>query len=166
VTGDRLKSKKTSAADQIAAVMNRTQFAKLTGLSTGSISAKRDAGLVVCVKGSSKQGSKMQIDVAPSLRKLLSERASRHSPDHDRITAARAAKLERENLLAIGQLVDANDLQNDLLRAISFLAQAFDSLPQRVTTDELLQAKIEEEIRLARNEFADSLNKMGEGRAA
>jgi phage terminase Nu1 subunit (DNA packaging protein) len=160
-----LKTTKPPATDQIEAVMNRSQFAKLTGLSTGAISAKRDAGLVVCVKGSSKQGSKMQIDVAPSLRNLFAERVSRHSPDHDRITAARAAKLERENQLAVGQLIDANELQNDLLRAISFLAQAFDSLPQRVTTDELLQAKIEEEIRLARNEFADSLNRMGGGRA-
>ncbi len=61
------------------------------------------------------------------------------------------------NLKERRQLIGADELQNDLLKAISYLAQDLDAVAQRVTTDETIQTKVEDELRIARNRFAEHL---------
>lgn len=77
-----------------------------------------------------------------------------------------AERMQMANLKARGEVVLIADVQQKIQRAISFLGQDFDSVAQRVTTDEALQLKIEDELQRARARFADHLESLASGRSA
>ena len=73
--------------------------------------------------------------------------------------------MEMANLKGRGEVVSAVDIRQQVLKAIAFLGQALDSISQRVTTDEVLQEKIDEELRAARDRFALDLESLARPRA-
>jgi phage terminase Nu1 subunit (DNA packaging protein) len=68
-----------------------------------------------------------------------------------------AERTQMINLKARGEVLLADDVRQQVLKAVAYLAQDLVSVAQRVTTDETLQAKVEDEIRLARNRFSEHL---------
>ena len=87
------------------APMNRAEFARRSGLSTGTVSKKRDAGIVVCVSGSPKQGAAMKIDAWPSIRNLLAERASQPEAERSGVAREQAERLRISNMRERGELL-------------------------------------------------------------
>jgi len=75
---------------------------------------------------------------------------------------AESKRIALQNALSEGETVNAELSKQMMLGAISALAEALESIPQRVTTDERLQKKIEDEITVARNIFADALRSMAD----
>lgn len=75
----------------------------------------------------------------------------------ERITKAQAMRLERENRKEDGEVIEADEVRRVFLQAIALFSQDFNALPQRITTDETIQAKAEDEVRKARDRFAEHL---------
>jgi phage terminase Nu1 subunit (DNA packaging protein) len=148
------------------AVMGRSQFSKLTGLSTGAISNKRDEGTIVCLKGTAAQGAEMRIDVARSIKKLLAARAVRGGPEFARVQAARAVKLELENARRRGELCLADDAISIMSGAARDLVGQLDGLPARLANElagisdaRLIRSRLTEECRAVRLAVSDSFGK-------
>jgi phage terminase Nu1 subunit (DNA packaging protein) len=76
-----------------------------------------------------------------------------------------AERMQMANLKARGEVVLIVEVQHKAQKAIAYLGQDLDSVSQRVTADETLQEKIEDELRRARDRFADHLASLG-GRPA
>jgi hypothetical protein len=166
----RILKKKSLTRDKKAtrpaghdAPMNRAEFSKRSGLSTGTISNKRDAGLVVCVSGSPKQGAAMKIDPWPSVKNLLAERASQPEADRSSVAREQAERLRIGNMRERGELLDAALVDEALKAAIAGLLQDWDALAQRITTDETIQAAIATECRGAQARFAQALGDLSAG---
>jgi len=96
-------------------------------------------------------------DVDGSVTNLMTQRT--------RQARATAERMEMANLKGRGEVVSAVDIRQQVLKAIAFLGQALDSISQRVTTDEVLQEKIDEELRAARDRFALDLESLARPRA-
>jgi hypothetical protein len=136
-------------------LLTATEFAHFCKVSTGLVTSWCDDGMPCDRTG--RMGSKVSINLRDAVPWIVQKRSARSTVERDRVAAAQADRIEMANLKERRQLIDAGELQNDLLRAISDLAQDLDSVGQRVTTDEAIQGKIENELRIARNRFAEHL---------
>jgi phage terminase Nu1 subunit (DNA packaging protein) len=151
------KNSLTSDIKPIPTVMDRKQFAAFSGLSTGSVSAKVDAGVIVILRRNARRGSAMAIDVAASVKNLIAERAAK--PDSARLTVAneQAERLRLSNAHRRGELMERSQVKSEVHAACASLVQALESTPQRCTVDDALQTKIREELHDARRAFAAKL---------
>jgi phage terminase Nu1 subunit (DNA packaging protein) len=68
-----------------------------------------------------------------------------------------AERMQMANLKARGEVLVTADVRQQVLGAIAFLAQDLAAVPQRVMTDEATKAKIEDEVTIAQNRFAEHL---------
>lgn len=75
----------------------------------------------------------------------------------ERIAKAQAMRLERENRKEDGEVIDADEVRRVFLQAIALFSQDFNALPQRITTDEAIQTRAEDEVTKARDRFAGHL---------
>lgn len=139
-------------------VLTATEFAHFCKVSAGLVTAWCDEGMPCDRKG--RMGATVHINLRDAVPWIVQKRSARSTVERDRVAAAQADRLEMANLKERRELIGADELQNDLLKAISFLAQDLDSVAQRVTTDETIQAKVEDELRVARNRFADHLREI------
>ena len=86
-------------------------------------------------------------DSMGSMSSLMKERTA--------LTRVNRERSELEQLKATGQVVLISRVSQQLQGACAHLNQILSSLPKRVSNDETLQAKIKDELDVARNEFAN-----------
>lgn len=91
-----------------------------------------------------------------SVTSLMTERTKQARQQSERMQMA--------NLKARGEVLLASDVAEQERMAIAYLTQALTAIPQRITTDEQTQARLEEEIILARNRFANDLASIARAR--
>ena len=160
---ERILKKKPVTSDRRRghdAPMNRGEFSRRTGLSTGTISKKREAGVIVAASGCPKQGAAMRIDPWPSVKNLLTERASQPEAERSIVNREQAERLRIANRRERGELLEANLVDEGLKGAVAGLLQDWDALAQRVTSDTKLQDDIARELRAAQQRFSDHLDDM------
>jgi hypothetical protein len=69
-------------------------------------------------------------------------------------------KMRRSNLQARGEVVLAEDVATQVQKAIAALGRVLEPVANRATTDVSVQAKIQDELRLARDRFAENLSSL------
>jgi len=117
-------------------VTNKTEFAKLIGYSSRQVSAWVDQGMPV-EKGGGK-GIPLEIDSAKAVRWLLGKRgsgASRQtalSEERKRLTSAQAEKVEIENAVRNGELLEISDVEILILETTALLVGQLSSLGSRL----------------------------------
>lgn len=136
-------------------LLTATEFAHFCKISAGLVTGWCDEGMPCDRIG--RMGARVSINLRDAVPWIVQKRSARSTVERDRVAAAQADRLEMANRKERRELIGAGELQNDLLKAISYLAQDLDSVGQRVTTDETIQAKVEDELRIARNRFAEHL---------
>lgn len=157
------QQKKTAKASPIAKPeapkgFSGAEFAQFCKVSAGTVTGWCDEGMP-CER-LARMGSKVSINLRDAVPWIVQKKSARSTVERDRVAAAQAHRLEMANLKEEGQLIDAAELKNALLKMISFLAQDLESVAQRITTDETIQAKVNDELRIARNRFADHIGEI------
>lgn len=144
-------------------VMTVRQFAKTFGLSTGTVSAKITAKVIVLVAGTkTRQGAQARIDVVRSVRKLLAEKAARQETAGAAEGWERVERLRMANAITRGDYIKAEGVRQRNMGACSALVQTLEALPQVCSSDREVQERIAAAILEARNAFADQLEKLAE----
>jgi len=87
-----------------------------------------------------------------SMTSLMSERTKQARETSERMQMA--------NLKARGEVLLAAEVKQEVSKAIAYLAQDLTALPQRITTDEAIQARAQDELILARDRFARNLESL------
>jgi phage terminase Nu1 subunit (DNA packaging protein) len=147
-------NKPTTHDRSIPALVNRAQFAKLVGMSTGAVSAALDAGMPV-LKRAARSGAEVRIDVARAVRWLIKRRAEKPDSALLRVASERAEHLRIKNARARRELIPVAEVQLAFHGAAAWLVQACEAMPQRVSSDEAVQAAVRNECRVLRDGFAN-----------
>ena len=152
------KAKASSNVDEVAAALNLTARRIQQLVKEGLPKAERglydlEACMLWYIKFLQKALETRSTNIDGAVSSLTAERTKAAKETSERLQMA--------NMEKRGQVVVAEVIKQQVMQAIAYLNQSLEALPQRVTTDETLQNKIEEEIRACRSEFAGYLEKIG-----
>jgi phage terminase Nu1 subunit (DNA packaging protein) len=146
-----------------ASAVSIDQLAKVLNLTPRRVQQLANEGMPRAARGRYELGPCMQWYIR-YLQKALESRSSETGNGITNLTTERtrqahatAERMEMANLKARGEVVMIGAIRLQILEAIAFLGQALDAVSQRVTSDEALQEKIDDELRLARDGFAVNL---------
>lgn len=166
----------------LGVICTRNEFASLVGMSAGWVTKALDEGMPAVRSG--RKGDAVEIDTAQAWPWLL-ERAegrvgNRPESERDRLASEQADKVALENRVRRGELVEAAAVQSMASELVARLGSALDGLPGRLANELAgihepaeIRARLVDEIRTARNSYAEGLGRMadaaagaGAGRAA
>ena len=157
-------------------VVNKAEFARLTGYSARAISDWIKQGMPA--EGTGKKGSPVRIDTAKAIEWMCRRRVERELPEQRevrsreeeelRLTSARANKIEAEDALLRRESCRVEEARQALLGIGAVVVSELGSLPGRLAhvmqeTDDPAEAReqLDEECRRVRARMADRLEAAG-----
>jgi phage terminase Nu1 subunit (DNA packaging protein) len=142
---------------------NVEQVAKALNLTARRVQQFVKLGMPQAARGQYELGACMHWYIR-HLQKAIEARSSGEGSNITSLVTERtkqareqAERMQMANLKARGEVLVTADVRQQVLAAIAFLAQDLAAVPQRVMTDEATKAKIEDEIAVAQNRFAEHL---------
>jgi hypothetical protein len=112
-----------------------------------------------------RSGSTVKIDIAKAIPWVVTQRAKK--PDSARLSVAheQAEHLRIRNAERRRDVISVAAMRQQAMAACNDLRETLDAMPQRVSPDPLIQARVEDECRAARVTFAARLDILNERRS-